>query len=359
MPIEAPVAEAGVAHDLLDRRTRIALAVEEPPGAFEDLFAGVALLLRCIGHGFAPCVTLIIPPKDDLEHLLAIDFREAANLVVQPPTRRGVPMSNGPRRVVLITGASSGIGRATAELLAARGHQVFGGVRAPATTRPLAGVEIVRLDVRDEASAKACVDEVRRRAGRIDVLINNAGVNLVGAVEETSISQAQALFNTNVIGVLCMVQAVLPDMRRQGAGRIVNISSILGFIPAPFMGVYAGTKHAVEGLSESLDHEVRAFGIRVVLIEPHYTRTNLDASAAQAEGRLDAYAAQRRRTAAAITRDTNTAPEPTLVAEEVSRSIEGPYRMRRPLGRAVLVSRLRRLMPARFFEPSLRKEFAL
>jgi NAD(P)-dependent dehydrogenase (short-subunit alcohol dehydrogenase family) len=268
-------------------------------------------------------------------------------------------MTNEPRRVVLITGASSGIGRAAAELIAARGHQVFGGVRAPATTRPLAGVELVPLDVRDEASAKACVDEVRSRAGRIDVLINNAGVNLVGAVEETSISQAQALFDTNVIGVLRMIQGVLPGMRRQGAGRIVNISSIVGFMPAPFMGVYASTKHAIEGLSESLDHEVRAFGIRVVLIEPHYTRTNLDASAAQAEGRIDAYAPQRGRTAAVITRNTNTAPEPKLVAEAVLRSIDGPYRMRRPVGHAALLSWLRRLLPARLFEPSLRKAFAL
>ena len=268
-------------------------------------------------------------------------------------------MTNGPSRVVLITGASSGIGRATAELLAGRGHRVFGGVRAPATTRPLAGVELVPLDVRDEASVKACVEEVRSRAGRIDVLINNAGVNLVGAVEETSISQAQALFDTNVIGVLRMIQAVLPGMRRQGAGLIVNISSILGFIPAPFMGVYASTKHAIEGLSESLDHEVRAFGIRVVLIEPHYIRTNLDASAAQAEGRIDAYAPQRQRTAAVITHNTNTAPEPKLVAEEVLRSIEGPYRMRRPIGQAALLSWLRRLLPARLFEPSLRKAFAL
>src|SRR5258705_6912182 len=211
-------------------------------------------------------------------------------------------MTNGPRRVVLITGASSGIGRATAELLAARGYRVFGGVRSPATTRPLAGVELVPLDVRDEASAKACVDEVRSRAGRIDILINNAGINLVGAVEETSISQAQALFDTNVIGVLRMIQAVLPDMRRQAAGLIVNISSILGLIPAPFMGVYASTKHAIEGLSESLDHEVRGFGIRVVLIEPHYTRTNLDASAAQAEGRIEPYASQRQRTGAVFTR---------------------------------------------------------
>jgi NAD(P)-dependent dehydrogenase (short-subunit alcohol dehydrogenase family) len=268
-------------------------------------------------------------------------------------------MTNGTSRVVLITGASSGIGRATAELIATRGHRVFGGVRAPATTRPLAGVELVPLDVRDEASAKACVDEVRSRAGRIDVLINNAGVNLVGAVEETSISQAQALFDTNVIGVLRMVQAVLPDMRRQGAGLIVNISSILGLIPAPYMGVYGSTKHALEGLSDSLDHEVREFGVRVVLIEPYYIRTNLDASAAQAERRIDAYAAQRHRTAAVITRDTNAAPEPKLVAEEVLRAIEGRYRMRRPVGQAALLSRLRRLLPARLFEPSLRKAFGL
>jgi NAD(P)-dependent dehydrogenase (short-subunit alcohol dehydrogenase family) len=268
-------------------------------------------------------------------------------------------MSNGPRRVVLITGASSGIGRATAELIAARGHQVFGGVRAPATTRPLAGVELVPLDVRDEASVKACVDNVRSRTGRIDVLINNAGVNLVGAVEETTISQAQALFDTNVIGVLRMIQAVLPDMRRQGAGLIVNVSSILGFIPAPFMGVYASTKHALEGLSESLDHEVREFGIRVVLIEPHYTRTNLDASAAQAEGRIDAYGPQRQRTAAVVTRETNTGLEPKRVAEEVLRAIEGPYRMRRPVGQAALLSWLRRLLPVRLFEPSLRKAYGL
>jgi NAD(P)-dependent dehydrogenase (short-subunit alcohol dehydrogenase family) len=268
-------------------------------------------------------------------------------------------MTNGSRRVVLITGASSGIGRVTAELLAARGCRVFGGVRAAATTRPLAGVELVPLDVRDDASAKACVDEVRSRAGRIDVLINNAGVNLVGAVEEASIRQAQVLFDTNVIGVLRMVQAVLPGMRRQGAGLIVNISSILGLIPAPYMGVYASTKHAVEGLSESLDHEVRAFGIRVVLIEPHYIRTSLDANAAQAEGRIDAYASQRQRTTAVITRDTNTAPEPKLVAEEVLRAIEGRYRMRRPVGQALLLSRLRRLLPARLFEPSLRKAFGL
>jgi NAD(P)-dependent dehydrogenase (short-subunit alcohol dehydrogenase family) len=268
-------------------------------------------------------------------------------------------MANGTGRVVLISGASSGIGRAAAELLASRGYRVFAGVRASATTFPHPAIEVLSLDVRDEASVNACVAEVYNRVGRIDVLINNAGVNLVGAVEETSIGQAQALFDTNVVGVLRMIQAVLPGMRRQGTGQIVNISSVLGFIPAPFMGVYGSTKHAIEGLSESLDHEVRAFGIRVILIEPPYVRTRLDSNAAQAERQIDAYAAQRGRTAAAITRNTDTGLEPDVIASEVLRAIEGRYRMRRPIGQAALLSWLRRLLPARMFEPSLRKAFAL
>src|SRR5262245_45868719 len=151
MPIEPAVGEAGITHNLLDGHAEKAVAVEEPPGAFKDFLACVALLLRCIGHGFVLRDTTIVRPKDDLEHLLPMGFERGRNLVIQPPARPGVPMTNGPRRVVLITGASSGIGRATAELLATRGHWVFGGVRAPATTRPLAGVELVRLDVRDDA----------------------------------------------------------------------------------------------------------------------------------------------------------------------------------------------------------------
>jgi short-subunit dehydrogenase len=156
-----------------------------------------------------------------------------------------------------------------------------------------------------------------------------------------------------------MIQAVLPGKRRQGSGQIVNINSILGFLPAPFMAVYVSTKHAIEALLESLDHEVRAFGIRVVLIESSYVRTNFDVSAAQAEGRIDTYAAQRRRTASAITHKTNTVPGPKIVAEEVLRAIERPYRTRRPIGPAALLSWLRKLLPARMFEPSLRKAFAL
>src|SRR6185369_440505 len=100
-------------------------------------------------------------------------------------------------------------------------------------------------------------------------------------VEETSVTEAAALFDTNVFGVLRVARAVLPQMRKQRAGRIVNVSSVLGFLPAPYMGLYSASKHAVEGLSETLDHEVRQFGIRVTLVQPSYTRTNLDANSPQ------------------------------------------------------------------------------
>jgi short chain dehydrogenase len=141
------------------------------------------------------------------------------------------------QKVVLTTGASSGIGRATAELLTSRGYRVFGTARDPEAVVPLQGVELLPLDVRDDASVASGVEAVLGQTGRIDVLVNNAGYSVVGAIEETSPSEAQALFDTNVFGVLRMMRAVLPAMRRQGSGTIVNTSSVLGFLPAPFMGL--------------------------------------------------------------------------------------------------------------------------
>jgi short-subunit dehydrogenase len=201
---------------------------------------------------------------------------------------------------------------------------------------------------------------VLRAAGRIDGLINNAGYGMVGAVEETSPGEAQALFDTNVFGVLRMVRAVLPVMRRQTSGRIVNTSSILGFLPGPFFGLYAGTKHALEALSESLDHEVRGFGIRVVLIEPNVTNTPFDANLAEAGQHIEGYARGLKSAAAAIVAKIKTAAGPDTVAAEILRAIKGPYRMRRPVGfRARLLSRLRRFMPAGPVDRSIRKSFGL
>lgn len=264
------------------------------------------------------------------------------------------------RKVVLITGVSSGIGEATARTMALAGYRVFGGARSPKTVTPVPGVELVQLDVRDEGQVRSAVETVLSAAGQIDILINNAGLSLVGPVEATSLSEARALFETNVFGVLSTTNAVLPAMRRQGSGLIVNISSVLGFLPAPFMGLYASSKHALEGLSETLDHEVREFGVRVVLVEPSFTNTKLDTNARQTQARPAAYAAALARSTEAVRRQVADAPKPEAVAEMILRTIRSPHRLRRPADRrAKLLSVLRRFAPAAQVDKSLRGAFGL
>lgn len=262
--------------------------------------------------------------------------------------------------VVIITGVSSGIGRVTAEQFAKRGCRVFGTVRNTATAQPLPGVELVEMDVLDEASIRQGIEQVIAEAGRIDVLVNSAGVTLLGAVEETSIAEARALFDTNVLGILRTAQAVLPHMREQGAGRIVNVSSVLGFLPAPYMGLYSASKHAVEGLSETLDHEVRKFGIRVALVEPSFTKTSLDINAPQATCRIAAYDSERGVVVQAIQQNVQKAPPPDGVAMTIVEAALGVWKMRRtPKGEASLLSRLRRFMPAGPVDKGLRKTFGI
>jgi NAD(P)-dependent dehydrogenase (short-subunit alcohol dehydrogenase family) len=263
-------------------------------------------------------------------------------------------------KVVFITGVSSGIGRATAEQLATRGCTVFGSVRDLRKAQPIAGVELVEMDVRDESSVQCAVQNIIGKARRIDVLVNNAGGTMLGAVEETAVAEAQALFDTNVFGMLRASQAVLPHMREQRAGRIVNVSSVLGFLPAPFMGLYSASKHAVEGLSETLDHEVRNFGIRVVLVEPSYTKTHLDQNAPEVASKIPAYDPDRDLAARAIATSLQKAPAPDAVAATIVEAAFGRWQMRRaPKGEASLLSKLRRFMPAGPVDASLRKSFGL
>jgi NAD(P)-dependent dehydrogenase (short-subunit alcohol dehydrogenase family) len=195
--------------------------------------------------------------------------------------------------VVLITGTSSGIGRAIASAFAANGFEVFGTSRNPQRNEPIAGVELLPLDVSDQAAVASAVSTVIQRAGRIDVLVNNAGVGVFGAAEESSIAQAQELFDTNFFGLIRVTNEVLPHLRAQRSGRIINISSVLGFLPAPYGALYAASKHAVEGYSESLDHETRDFGVRVSLVEPGYTDTAFDANAADPDSPIESYRALR------------------------------------------------------------------
>jgi NAD(P)-dependent dehydrogenase (short-subunit alcohol dehydrogenase family) len=176
-------------------------------------------------------------------------------------------------QVALVTGASSGIGRATAQLLAQRGFRVFGTSRQPEPD-PTLEYAMLPLDVRSEESVRAAVQAVLDQAGRIDVLVNNAGYGQFGAVEENTIAEAQAQFDTNVFGALRVIQAVVPIMRRQGSGRIISTSSVLGQVAPPFVGLYAGSKFALEGLSESLRAELRPFGIHVSLVEPGFVKSS-------------------------------------------------------------------------------------
>lgn len=267
-------------------------------------------------------------------------------------------MSNS--KVVVVTGVSSGIGRATAETFVKRGCKVFGTVRNTTNAQSIPGVVLIEMDVRDDGSVQRGFQTIIAQAKRIDVLINSAGVTLLGATEETSLAEAQSLFDTNVFGILRTTQAALPHMRAQRSGRIVNVSSVLGFLPAPYMGLYSASKHAVEGMSETLDHEVRKFGIRVVLVEPSYTKTNLDLNAPHAASKIAAYDDERAVVSSAIQKNVNEAPEPDGVATTVVDAALGAWKMRRtPKGEASLLSKLRRFMPAGPVDASLRKTFGL
>jgi len=263
--------------------------------------------------------------------------------------------------VALVTGASSGIGQAAAQRLADAGYKVFGTSRraAPADQRSFA---MLTLDVTSDESVEAAVTEVIRRAGRIDLLVNNAGFGVAPAgAEESSIEQARSIFDTNFFGVVRMSRAVLPHMRQQGSGRIVNIGSVLGFVPMPYGALYAATKHAIEGYSESLDHELRTWGIRVSVIEPAYTKTPFDANFLEPDAKLDAYREARAVVSNRVNEVMATATEPGVVAEVVLKAaVAARPKLRYPAG--ALASRLqllRRFAPAGLVDAALRKDLRL
>ena len=192
-------------------------------------------------------------------------------------------------KVALITGASGGIGLAAGLALIRAGYRVFGTSRQAAPDEVRQGIHMLRCDVTDDESSRA-TDQGRRRACRSDRRArDNAGRSLIGAAEESSLDQAQSLFDINVFGILRTTTEVLPIMRKQGQGRIINISSVAGFLPGPYTALYNATKHAVEGYSESLDHELRTFGIRVSLVEPVFTRTALEENGDKPDRILSVY----------------------------------------------------------------------
>lgn len=221
-------------------------------------------------------------------------------------------------RTALVTGASTGIGRAVAERLAADGFRVFGTSRDPSRVAAPAGVQLTALDVGDTDSVRGCVRGVLDAAGHIDLLVNNAGFVLVGAVEEIAVEEARAQFDTNVFGVMRMSQAVLPHMRARGAGRIINVGSLSATVAIPFGGVYTATKRALQGITESMRHEVRPFGVDVCLVEATFIATEVGDVARLPARPLPIYERARTAAHAAWRREIASGPSVATVAARVA-----------------------------------------
>ena len=263
-------------------------------------------------------------------------------------------------KVALVTGASSGIGQATAEQLAKAGYAVYGTSRRGGDTGQRL-FKMLPLDVTQDESVDAAVQTVMQLEGRIDLLVNNAGFGVAPAgAEESSIEQAQSIFDTNFFGMVRMTRAVVPHMRRQGNGRIVNIGSVLGFLPMPYMALYSATKHAVAGYSESLDHELRTLGIRVSVVEPAYINTPFDSNLMKPDAPLDVYRDIRGGVAKRVKEVLVGADGPEVVAAVVVKAAMAVHpKIHYAPGLASRMRLLRRFAPASVLDAGVRKDLRL
>lgn len=264
-------------------------------------------------------------------------------------------MENESKKVVLITGATSGIGKATAIYLAAKGYTVFGTYRFEVPDGNF-DFTFIKCDVRDEISIQKAVDHIVEKTGKIDVLINNAGLGTLGSLEDTNLEEARKVFETNVFGVHAMCRTVLPVMRAQSQGTILNISSIAGQVALPYRGIYNATKFAVEGFSEALSMEVKPFGIKVIILRPGDYKTNIDNNRKIAEKALDkssAYYESFDRANFLIKEEINIAWTPDKIAKDIHRILckKNPklHYTSAPFIQKLSIT-LHWILPSRFFE---------
>lgn len=256
-------------------------------------------------------------------------------------------------RVILITGASSGIGQACAELLSARGHTVYGTRRRPSSAP--AGYRMLEMDVTRDDSVQRAVEAVLAEAGHIDVVVNNAGQALAGAVEDTSLEEAQRQFDVNFFGVLRVCKAVLPSMRARGSGLIIQVSSLGGSVGLPFQGLYSASKFALEGLTESLRQELAPFGIQATLVQPGDVRTPITDNRVQARqsGPGSAYRAHFEGVLRIIEREERAGAAPEGVARQVLELVErDSVAVRYTVGHFSqrALAALKAILPSRLFE---------
>jgi len=266
------------------------------------------------------------------------------------------------QKVVFITGVSSGFGKKTAELLAAKGHIVYGTVRKE--TEIMQNVNILKMDLTDHLSVKQAVGTVLQKEGRIDILINNAGAHTGGAIETTSIENIRLQMDTNVMGMVYMLRQVLPAMRKQMGGTIINFSSIGGLMGLPFQGFYSASKFAIEGISEALRMEVKPFNIKVVVINPGDFHTNNTANRRNFLNRdvNDPYADQFSKTLAIIERDENGGWPPEVLAKKLVRIVE----VKNPCKRYIIATAeqklavvLKNILPAGWFMKILAPHYGI
>jgi len=268
---------------------------------------------------------------------------------------------------VLITGASSGMGKAFAEYLKDRGYHVYGASRRVAEDDSIEGknggfLKMVRMDVRDDEMVKETVKAVVAAEGRIDIAINCAGYGLAGAVEDTTPQEAMAQFDTNFFGVLRVCRAVLPYMRVQGRGLIVNVGSVAGFIAIPYQSMYSASKYALEALSQAMRMEVKPFGVKVALIEPGDVKTGFTASRTWAEASKGdtPYKERCQKAIAAMEKSEMSGPGPDIVVKALVRIIESEDP---PIKTVVgadykFIAFLKRLVPDRFVEYVVNKMYS-
>jgi NAD(P)-dependent dehydrogenase (short-subunit alcohol dehydrogenase family) len=266
-------------------------------------------------------------------------------------------------RVVLVTGASSGLGLSCCEYLGGRGMAVYGASRR-LTSGTRGPFNTMRMDVTDDASVELAVRQVQERHGRIDVVINNAGNGIAGAVEETSPQEARAQFDTNFFGVHRVCRAVLPIMRRQRSGIIINISSLAGLLAVPYQAFYSASKFAMEGLTEALRMEVKPFGIRVVLVEPGDFKTEFPANrrnTADSE-KSDVYREPAERCVGVMREEEKNGQSPVAVARLIERIIhDRSPRLRYTVGPfgERLGPKLKSILPYRLYEYLFMKHYKL
>ena len=265
-------------------------------------------------------------------------------------------------KVILITGASSGIGKITAEHLSSNGFKVYGTSRNPKSTTS-ESFTLLKLDLHDKASIEKAVEFIKNKEGRLDVLINNAGMGITGPIEETETEEMRKAFETNFFGAIEVMKAVLPVMREQKMGVIINVTSIAGYMGLPYRGIYSAAKGALELVTETVSMEVKAFGIKVVNIAPGDFATNIASGRYHAPVIKDSVYAQVYQNNLDLMNDhVNSGQDPIKMAEQIYRIINDPspklhYKVGESMQKFSIV--LKRILPDRFYEKLIMKYYGM